>query len=93
MARPRAPAALAAPGGITVKRAEVEARGGGQFRIWHAESGSDVCGLSGSDCRTRNESSCRTVCVYEITGFIARASFGPVCQLFVTYISHFRSVT
>lgn len=34
-----------APGGLTVKRAEVEARAGGQFRIWHAESGADVGGF------------------------------------------------
>ena len=34
-----------APGGITVKRAEVEARVGGQFRIWHAGSGSDIGGF------------------------------------------------
>jgi uncharacterized protein YndB with AHSA1/START domain len=34
-----------APGGITVKRAEVDARIGGRFRIWHAESGSDVGGF------------------------------------------------
>jgi uncharacterized protein YndB with AHSA1/START domain len=34
-----------APGGITVKRAEVEARVGGQFRIWHSDSGSDVGGF------------------------------------------------
>jgi uncharacterized protein YndB with AHSA1/START domain len=34
-----------APGGITVERAEVEARGGGRFRIWHAASGVDVGGF------------------------------------------------
>jgi uncharacterized protein YndB with AHSA1/START domain len=34
-----------APGGITVKRAAVEARVGGHFRIWHVESGSDIGGF------------------------------------------------
>lgn len=34
-----------APGGITVKRAEVEARVGGAFRIWHASSGADAGGF------------------------------------------------
>ena len=34
-----------APGGITVGRAEVEARIGGHFRIWHVESGADVGGF------------------------------------------------
>jgi uncharacterized protein YndB with AHSA1/START domain len=34
-----------APGGMSVKRAEVEPRVGGHFRIWHAESGSDVGGF------------------------------------------------
>lgn len=34
-----------APGGITVTRAAVDARVGGHFRIWHAESGSDVGGF------------------------------------------------
>ena len=34
-----------APGGITVKRAEVEAKVGGHFRIWHSDSGSDVGGF------------------------------------------------
>jgi uncharacterized protein YndB with AHSA1/START domain len=34
-----------APGGITVRRAEVEARVGGHFRIWHVESGDDVGGF------------------------------------------------
>lgn len=34
-----------APGGITVRRAEVEARMGGHFRIWHVESGADVGGF------------------------------------------------
>ena len=34
-----------APGGITVKRAEVEARVGGRFRIWHVESGTDMGGF------------------------------------------------
>jgi uncharacterized protein YndB with AHSA1/START domain len=36
-----------APGGMTVKRAEVEARVGGHFRIWHVDSGADVGGF---DC-------------------------------------------
>jgi uncharacterized protein YndB with AHSA1/START domain len=34
-----------APGGITVRRADVEARVGGHFRIWHIESGADVGGF------------------------------------------------
>ena len=34
-----------APGGFTVRRAEVEARVGGHFRIWHVESGADVGGF------------------------------------------------
>jgi uncharacterized protein YndB with AHSA1/START domain len=34
-----------APGGITVTRAEVDARVGGRFRIWHADSGADVGGF------------------------------------------------
>jgi uncharacterized protein YndB with AHSA1/START domain len=34
-----------APGGITVRRAEVEARVGGHFRIWHVDSGADVGGF------------------------------------------------
>jgi uncharacterized protein YndB with AHSA1/START domain len=36
-----------APGGMTVRLAEVEARAGGHFRIWHVESGADVGGF---DC-------------------------------------------
>lgn len=36
-----------APGGITVKRAEVDACIGGHFRIWHGESGADIGGF---DC-------------------------------------------
>ncbi len=34
-----------APGAITVKRAEIDPRVGGRFRIWHVESGSDVGGF------------------------------------------------
>jgi uncharacterized protein YndB with AHSA1/START domain len=34
-----------APGGMSVKHAEVEPRVGGHFRIWHAESGSEVGGF------------------------------------------------
>lgn len=34
-----------APGGIAVRRADVEARVGGHFRIWHVESGADVGGF------------------------------------------------
>lgn len=34
-----------APGGITVRRAEVDARMEGHFRIWHVESGVDVGGF------------------------------------------------
>ena len=34
-----------APGGITVRLAETEARVGGHFRIWHVESGADVGGF------------------------------------------------
>ena len=34
-----------APGGITVRRAEVEARVGGHFRIWHVKSGADIGGF------------------------------------------------
>ena len=34
-----------APGGITVDRAEVEARVGGRYSIWHAESGVDIGGF------------------------------------------------
>jgi uncharacterized protein YndB with AHSA1/START domain len=34
-----------APGGLHVKRAEVDARVGGHFRIWHADAGSDVGGF------------------------------------------------
>jgi uncharacterized protein YndB with AHSA1/START domain len=34
-----------APGGFTVKRATVEARVGGHFRIWHADAGADVGGF------------------------------------------------
>lgn len=34
-----------APGGITVTNAEVDARVGGRFRIWHADSGADVGGF------------------------------------------------
>jgi uncharacterized protein YndB with AHSA1/START domain len=37
-----------APGGITVRRAETDARDGGHFRIWHVESGADVGGF---DCQ------------------------------------------
>jgi len=36
-----------APGGLEVKRAEVDARVGGHLRIWHADAGSDVGGF---DC-------------------------------------------
>jgi uncharacterized protein YndB with AHSA1/START domain len=34
-----------APGGFTVKLAEVEAHVGGHFRIWHVEAGADVGGF------------------------------------------------
>ena len=34
-----------APGGITVERAEIEARVGGRYRIWHAASGVEVGGF------------------------------------------------
>lgn len=34
-----------APGRFEARRAEVEARVGGQLRIWHAESGYDVGGF------------------------------------------------
>src|SRR6478752_7743856 len=34
-----------APGGITVERAEIEARVGGRYGIWHAASGIDVGGF------------------------------------------------
>ena len=34
-----------APGGITVERAEVEARVGGRYRIWHADSGVHIGGF------------------------------------------------
>lgn len=34
-----------APGGITVRHAEVEPRVGGRLRIWHANSGADVGGF------------------------------------------------
>ena len=34
-----------APGGITVERAEVEARVGGRYRIWHQAAGVDVGGF------------------------------------------------
>ena len=34
-----------APGGITVDRAEVEARVGGRYRIWHADSGVHIGGF------------------------------------------------
>jgi uncharacterized protein YndB with AHSA1/START domain len=34
-----------APGCFTVGRAEVQARVGGRFRIWHADAGSDVGGF------------------------------------------------
>src|SRR4051812_42567950 len=33
------------PGGVTMKRAEVEPRVGGHFRIWHQEAGVDVGGF------------------------------------------------
>jgi uncharacterized protein YndB with AHSA1/START domain len=36
-----------APGGLTVKRVEIDAREGGHYRIWQAESDSDVGGF---DC-------------------------------------------
>jgi uncharacterized protein YndB with AHSA1/START domain len=36
-----------APGGLEVKRAELDARVGGHLRIWHADAGSDVGGF---DC-------------------------------------------
>ena len=36
-----------APGGMHVTRAEVDARPGGHFRIWHADSGTEVGGF---DC-------------------------------------------
>ncbi len=36
-----------APGGLEVKRAEIDERVGGHYRIWHADSGSDVGGF---DC-------------------------------------------
>jgi uncharacterized protein YndB with AHSA1/START domain len=36
-----------APGGLAVKRAEVDARVGGHLRIWHADADSDVGGF---DC-------------------------------------------
>ena len=34
-----------APGGITVERAEVEARVGGRYRIWHLDSGVRIGGF------------------------------------------------
>ena len=34
-----------APGGITVERAEVEARVGGRYRIWHADFGVHIGGF------------------------------------------------
>jgi uncharacterized protein YndB with AHSA1/START domain len=34
-----------APGGFEVKRADVDAREGGHFRIWHADAGADVGGF------------------------------------------------
>ncbi len=34
-----------APGGFDVRRAEVEARVGGHFRIWHVESGTEIGGF------------------------------------------------
>ena len=34
-----------APGGITVERAEVEARVGGRYRIWHMDSGVRIGGF------------------------------------------------
>jgi uncharacterized protein YndB with AHSA1/START domain len=34
-----------APGGVTVERAEVEARVGGRFRIWHADAGAHIGGF------------------------------------------------
>ena len=34
-----------APGGFTVERAEVEARVGGRYSIWHADAGADVGGF------------------------------------------------
>jgi uncharacterized protein YndB with AHSA1/START domain len=34
-----------APGGITVERAEVEARVGGRYRVWHADSGVHIGGF------------------------------------------------
>jgi uncharacterized protein YndB with AHSA1/START domain len=34
-----------APGGLEVRRAEVDDRVGGRYRIWHAENGSDVGGF------------------------------------------------
>ena len=34
-----------APGGITVDRAEVEARVGGRYRIWHVDSGVHIGGF------------------------------------------------
>jgi uncharacterized protein YndB with AHSA1/START domain len=34
-----------APGGLTVRRAEVETRVGGRFRIWDVQSGADVGGF------------------------------------------------
>ena len=37
-----------APGGLEVKRIEVDERVGGQYRVWHADAGSDVGGF---DCQ------------------------------------------
>jgi uncharacterized protein YndB with AHSA1/START domain len=34
-----------APGGLDVKRAEVDGRVGGHLRIWHADAGADVGGF------------------------------------------------
>jgi len=36
-----------APGGLEVKRVEIDERVGGRYRVWHADSGSDVGGF---DC-------------------------------------------
>ncbi len=36
-----------APGGLEVKRVEIDERVGGYYRVWHADSGSDVGGF---DC-------------------------------------------
>jgi len=34
-----------APGGLVVTRAEIDERAGGRYRIWHADSSSDVGGF------------------------------------------------